>query len=255
MSDELTRDSDELIRQVRAQTPARILVERAGPAYSTATWLTLRQDHAAALDAVNAEIELTRDFGAEFVERWQLFEVQTQAASKHEYLLRPDLGRRLDPLAYGTIAQRCAAETDVQIVVGDGLSATAVIAQVPALLPAVSDALVANGLSVGRPFFVRHARVGVINDIGEILRCGVVVLLIGERPGLATVESLSAYLAHRPNSSHTDANRNLISNIHVRGVPIAHAATRIAALCQRMLETQSSGFGLKEEIRTLHQIP
>src|SRR4051812_46241660 len=94
----LERDPEEaLLDQVRARTPARILAGRAGPAYRTATWLRLREDHAAALDAIHAELELERDFGADFVARWQLFEVRTQAASKQEYLLRPDRGRRLDP--------------------------------------------------------------------------------------------------------------------------------------------------------------
>lgn len=246
MSDELEHASKELVRQIRAQTPARILVGRAGPAYPTATWLALREDHAAALDAVHAELELGRDFGAEFVERWQLFEVQTQAASKQEYLLRPDLGRRLDPSAYGVIAQRCPAEADVQIVIGDGLSAAAVVAQVPTLLPALVEDL--KDKTIGRAFLVRHARVGIMNEIGELLRPAVVVLLIGERPGLATAQSLSAYLAYRPSAAHTDAQRNLISNIHARGVPIDVAAKRIAALCRRMIDEKKSGFDLKEQI-------
>src|SRR5438132_7005236 len=93
----------ELIRAARARTPARILVGRAGPAYRTATQLELRQDHAAAVDAVHAELDLAHDFGQEFVARWQLFEVCTQANSKAEYLMRPDLGRRLQEAARAQI--------------------------------------------------------------------------------------------------------------------------------------------------------
>ena len=251
MSDELVPSQNDILRQVRERTPARILVGRAGPAYLTATWLALREDHAAALDAVHAELDLQRDFGVSFVEEWKLFEVRTEAATKQEYLVRPDWGGRLDPGARATIAQQCPTRADVQIVIGDGLSAAAVIAQVPALLPMLVREL--NGVTIGQPFVVRHARVGVINDIGAVLQPKVVILLIGERPGLATAQSLSAYLAYRPDATHTDANRNLISNIHGRGVPIVNAAARIAALCRRMIETQMSGFGLKEELARLQE--
>ena len=93
--DPLPEDKSELVLAIRARTPARIFSGRAGPAYRTATQLELRRDHAAAVDAVHAELDLTRDFDAEFVRRWNLFEVATQARDKQEYLLRPDLGRRL----------------------------------------------------------------------------------------------------------------------------------------------------------------
>src|ERR1700682_4104127 len=89
-------DLQALVRAARARTPARVLVGRVGPAYRTATQLELRQDHAVALDAVHVELDLIRDFGREFVDRWQLFGVQSLAGSKSEFLMRPDLGRRLD---------------------------------------------------------------------------------------------------------------------------------------------------------------
>jgi ethanolamine ammonia-lyase small subunit len=94
---------------------------------------------------------------------------------------------------------------------------------------------------------VRHCRVGVLNDVGEALSPGVVVLLIGERPGLATAESLSAYLAYRPRAGHTDAQRNLISNIHARGVGLDEAAARVAGLCAQMFRLGTSGVAVKEE--------
>ena len=105
-----------------------------------------------------------------------------------------------------------------------------------------------RGLSVGQPFVVRHCRVGVLNDVGELLDPAVVVLLIGERPGLATAESLSAYLAYRPRPGHTDAQRNLISNIHARGVSHAEAARRILALAEQMRQVQASGVTVKEDL-------
>jgi ethanolamine ammonia-lyase small subunit len=105
----------------------------------------------------------------------------------------------------------------------------------------------ARGWSVGQPFIIRHCRVGILNEIGEILRPQVVVLLIGERPGLATAESLSAYLAYRPQKDHTDADRNLISNIHARGVRTRDAAIRILNLAERMIRTKISGYAIREE--------
>ncbi|HZT79417.1 MAG TPA: ethanolamine ammonia-lyase subunit EutC [Gemmataceae bacterium] len=236
------------LRAARARTPARILVGRAGPSYPTATQLGLRQDHAAALDAVHAELDLGRDLGRDFVGRWQLFEVQTQAAGKVEYLMRPDLGRRLSSGGRSRVERDCPAGADVQVIIGDGLSVAAVAAQVPKLLPLLADEVRAKGWTFGRPFVVRHCRVGVLNEVGELLDPAVAVLLLGERPGLATAESLSAYLAYRPRPGHTDAQRNLISNIHARGVSAGEAARRIVALAEKMRLMQASGVAVKEEL-------
>lgn len=241
----------DLIEAVRARTPARLLVGRAGPAYRTATQLELRQDHAAALDAVHVELNLGQDFGADFLKRWGLFEVQTRAGDKQEFLMRPDLGRRLNDAARDEIARQCPKHADLQVAVGDGLSAAAVITQVPRLVPLLEKEARNQGWTFGRPFFVRHCRVGVLNDIGELLDPAVVVLLIGERPGLATAESLSAYMAYRPRPGHTDAQRNLISNIHNRGVSAETAAVRIVALAAKMRHLQTSGISVKEELPML----
>jgi ethanolamine ammonia-lyase small subunit len=239
-------ESSELVRAVRARTPARILVGRAGPSYRTATHLSLRQDHAAARDAVWEEVDLEKTLGADFVRRHGLFEVATRAAGKEQFLMRPDLGRRLDDAGRQALAARCPAGADLQVAVGDGLSAAAVAAQVPALLPLLEEETQRRGWTFGQPFFVRHCRVGVLNDIGDILHPEVVVLLIGERPGLATAESLSAYMAYRPRAGDTDARRNLVSNIHARGVPPAEAAPRIAALAALMRRLGASGVAVKE---------
>jgi ethanolamine ammonia-lyase small subunit len=244
------RTSDDLpnvLQAIRAHTPARILVGRAGPAYRTATQLKLRQDHAAALDAVHAELDLERDFGRDFVELWKLFEVRSQAPNKTEYLMRPDLGRRLDEAGRQQMVHLCPRKSHLQVVIGDGLSAAAVVAQVSRLLPLLHDGAKSLGWTFGQPFFVRHCRVGILNDIGDALDPEVVVLLIGERPGLATALSLSAYLAYRPKARHTDAQRNLISNIHDRGVPVEIAAKRIISLVAKMRDLHTSGVSVKEE--------
>jgi ethanolamine ammonia-lyase small subunit len=133
-------------------------------------------------------------------------------------------------------------------VIGDGLSAAAVARQVPRLLPLLEEEARQRGWRFGQPFVVRYCRVGVLNDIGELLDPAVVVLLIGERPGLATAESLSAYLAYRPRPGHTDAQRNLISNIHARGVTTEAAAQRILSLAERMRQAENSGVAIKEEL-------
>jgi ethanolamine ammonia-lyase small subunit len=234
------------VERALARTPARVLVSRAGPAYRTSTWLQLRADHAAARDAVYAEVDLVRDFGAECVERFGLFEARTRAATKAEYLRRPDLGRKLRSDSCGVIRTDCPANSDLQIVIGDGLSATSVAVQAPELLDRLHAAAGERGWTFGRPFLVRYCRVGVMNDVGDLLSPAVVVLLIGERPGLATAESLSAYLAYRPRTGHTDADRNLVSNIHARGVGPEEAVRRLMALAERFRALGRSGVGVTE---------
>ncbi len=214
--------------------------------FRTATALELRRDHAATVDAVHAELDLTRDLGTDFVRQFGLFEVSTAAASKIEYLSRPDLGRRLNSEARDLLWRRCPYGAELQVVIGDGLSATAVATQVPTLLPALLDAAAHRGWQIGQPFVVRHCRVGVLNDLGEKLDSQVVVLLIGERPGLATAESLSAYLAYRPRPGDTDARRNLISNIHSAGVSREEAVERILSLAAQLRGQQRSGIAVKE---------
>lgn len=249
-ADQLVQSHDlpELLKKLRARTPARLLAGRSGAAYRTGTQLELREAHAAARDAVRAELNLHADLGEEFARKWNLFEVSSQAANKDEYLLRPDLGRHLNEASRAEISGRCATGNDFQIVIGDGLSVTAVTAQVPQLLPLLCDGARSRGWSLGSTFVIRHCRVGILNEIGELLRPAVAVLLIGERPGLATAESLSAYMAYRPKASDTDAHRNLISNIHARGVSPERAAERILNLAALMMKTHTSGYQLREEL-------
>jgi ethanolamine ammonia-lyase small subunit len=237
-----------LVAAIRARTPARILVGRAGSSSRTSTQLSLRQDHAFARDAVHAEVDLERDLGPDLVQRFNLFEVASRAATKEQFLLRPDLGRQLNEPSREAVRSRCPAGADLQVVIGDGLSAAAVAAQVPALLPCIEEETRRRGWNFGQPFFVRHCRVGILNDVGDLLGPQVVVLLIGERPGLATAQSLSAYLGYRPKSGDTDAQRNLISNIHARGVRVEEAAPRILALAEQMRRRQASGVAVKEEL-------
>jgi ethanolamine ammonia-lyase small subunit len=251
----LAADFPEVLRKIRERTPARILVGRAGAAYRTSTQLELREAHAAARDAVRAELDLESVFGVAFIKQWNLFEVCTEARSKQEYLLQPDLGRRLNDVSREELARRCTRGNDIQIAIGDGLSVTAVAAQVPPLLPLLHEGARARGWTVGNPFVIRHCRVGILNEIGELLAPKVAVLLIGERPGLATAESLSAYMAYRPAKAHTDANRNLISNIHSRGLKPQVAADRILNLAAQMMALRISGFNIREQLPTAPSHP
>src|SRR5882762_663298 len=236
----------EIVRRIRARTPARILVGRTGAAYRTNTQLELREAHAAARDAVRAELDLETTFGADFVRQWGLFEVCTQAGLKDVFLLQPDLGRHFNAASRAVLQRRCSSGNDLQIAIGDGLSVPAIAAQVPYLLPLLYAGCQARGWTVGQTFVIRHCRVGILNEIGELFGPKAAVLLIGERPGLATAESLSAYMAYRPRHSHSDADRNLISNIHARGTNPEDAAVRILNLVAQMMQLGRSGYSLRE---------
>jgi ethanolamine ammonia-lyase small subunit len=240
----------EIVRKIRARTPARIFVER-GLAYSTQMSLDLRRAHASAVDAVWTEFDLQKDFLPEFVAQWELFQVSSKAQSKSQFLLRPDLGRVLSDTAKSLIVQRCPKAPDIQIVIGDGLSSAAVSAQVPLLFQLLQQQVRARGWSIGQSFVVRYSRVGIMNAVGDLLSPRVIVLLIGERPGLATAESLSAYMAYSPRAGNTDADRNLVSNIHARGVSAEAAASRVMHLAAQMMALERSGTTLKEETPSL----
>ena len=248
-------DRAAVVTEWLARTPARLAVGRSGGSYRTGTHLGLKADHAAALDAVHAEFDLVRDLGEELVRRYELFEVQSQAASKSQYLVRPDLGRLLSAAGEQQLRRRCRPQAELQILIGDGLSTAAVAAQVPSLLPRLMDQAAAAGWQLGNPFAVRYCRVGMLNAVGRVLRPEVTILLIGERPGLATAESLSAYFAFRPAPGQTDADRNLISNIHAAGVPIADAVPRILALATQLKIQQRSGTQIKEQLAERSWLP
>lgn len=249
MSLQVPEPTDTALARLGAVTPARLLLGRAGTSLPTAAALALRADHAAARDAVAAELDLTGPALAPLVRDHGLFAVDSAAVDLATHLRRPDLGRRLSDAARQQVARECPAGADLQVVVGDGLSAAAVHAQLPVLLPLLLEDAAARGLTTGRPFAVRRARVGVLNEVGPLLGARVVVLLVGERPGLATAESLSAYLAHRPGPGHTDADRNLVSNIHARGVRPDEAVEQVLGLTAAMVAAGRSGVGLRAPAR------
>jgi ethanolamine ammonia-lyase small subunit len=236
---------ESLAARVRVATPARIFTGRAGTSYRTGAALLLRADHAAAQDAVHEELnagdEALRALGGAL----PVTPIATLAGSKAEYLRRPDLGRQLSHPARAQLAQ-LPKGADLQLVLGDGLSVRALREQAPALVSLLTAGAAARGWSVGGLPLVRYCRVGILNDIGVALSPVVVVLLIGERPGLATASSLSAYLAFKPRPGHNDGDRNLVANIHPRGLQPAAAAERILALAAAMRAAQAGGVAIKE---------
>lgn len=232
-------DNEEEFRRMRAKTVARVGVWRAGPRYRTNTYLRFRADHAAAMDAVFTDVpeELLKEVG--------LFSVETLCDSKNMYLTRPDLGRRFSDETIAEIKKRCKPNPDVQILVSDGLSSTSVVANVRDILPAIMQGLKVAGIEAGTPFFIKHGRVGAMDAISEALGSKVTVILLGERPGLASGESMSAYMTYGGYVGIPEASRTVVSNIHRGGTNAGEAGAFIADLCARMLKEKASGLDLK----------
>jgi len=234
------KDADGL-RALMASTTARIGVGRAGPRYSTAELLLFQGDHAVTQDA------LYRDVDQKLLDQFNLFTVQTKVTGgKQEYLLRPDLGRLLNDDAKRMINEKCQKNVNVQLVVGDGLSAAAIEANLRQIFPVIKQGVQQAGLTFGTPFFIKYARVGVMNDIGELIKPDVVILLIGERPGLGRAESMSAYMGYKPKYGDTDADRDVVCNIFENGGtnPLEGGAF-VVQIAQKMRKNQASGVKLK----------
>ncbi len=228
------------LANLAASTGARLAVGRAGSRPPTRAVLLFGADHAVTQDAIFGDVptDLLDSFG--------LFTVQTQVTSQEEYLLRPDLGRLLDDEAKQTITQRCVANPQVQIVVGDGLSAAAVTNNLPQIYPVVEQGLTGAGLTVGTPFFVRFCRVGVMNDVNDLMHADVVVLLIGERPGLGVADALSVYSGWRPAAGKTDAHRDVICMITANGgTNPLEAGAFVVEHVKNVLQHQASGVELR----------
>lgn len=226
--------------ELKANAPCRLGIGKAGARYKTDPMLQFRAAHSAAQDAVFNDVD------HDFVEKQMgLFIVQTQCDSKDVYLTRPDLGRKLSAEGAATLKEKCKKSPTVQIYVADGLSSAAVAANVADLLPAIMQGLQSYRIDVGTPFFVKFGRVGVMDEISELLDAEVTCTLIGERPGLITAESMSAYIAYRATVGMPEARRTVVSNIHKNGTIPAEAGAHIAEIIKIMLEKKASGTDLK----------
>ncbi|MDQ2693539.1 MAG: ethanolamine ammonia-lyase subunit EutC, partial [Chloroflexota bacterium] len=229
------------LKALMASTPARIGVGRAGPRYSTASLLLFQGDHAVTQDA------LYRDVDQKLLDQFGLFTVQTKVTGgKQEYLLRPDLGRLLNDDAKRIINEKCQKNVNVQLCVGDGLSAAAIEANLRQIFPVIKQGVQNASLTFGTPFFIKYARVGVMNDVGELIKPDVVILLIGERPGLGRAESMSAYMGYKPKYGDTDADRDVVCNIFENGgTNPLEAGAFVVQFAQNMRKNQASGVKLK----------
>lgn len=233
------QDPDAL-RRMSGKTTARIGVGRSGPRLKTKTLLTLRADHAAARDAV------LMDVSGELIEKLGLLAVTTCCTDKNNFLTRPDLGRDFNEETKAFIKEKCISHPDVQIIISDGLSSSAVEANAARILPVVMEGLKEKGLTAGTPIFVKYGRVGAQDRISELVGARVVCSFIGERPGLATAESMSAYIAYHAEVGMPEARRTVVSNIHKDGVPAVEAGAYIVDLLALILEKQASGVDLKK---------
>jgi ethanolamine ammonia-lyase small subunit len=223
------------LRRMKALTRARIGVGRAGPRLRTETLLKLRSDHAAARDAV------FRDVSAELLDSLGFPVLQSRCGGRQEHITRPDLGRRLSDESRETLLREGEKGRDVQVIVADGLSSRAIEANIANLLPVLEEGLRVRNISMGKPFFVRYGRVAVEDEISERLGAKLVCILIGERPGLATAESMSAYICYEARVGQPESRRTVVSNIHANGLPAVEAGAYLTELIEKILQNKASG--------------
>ena len=234
--------SADVLTELRRSTRARVCAGRSGPRPRTQSLLRFLADHSRSKETVLSEIS------AEWVQRAGLLEVQTEITEKGQYLTRPDLGRMLNAKGLDIVKTQCIKAPDVQLLVSDGLSTEATTANFDDIVPPLIRGLESLQLKAGTPLFVRFGRVKVEDQIGELLQAKVVILLIGERPGLGQSESLSCYMIYKPTRQTVEAERTCISNIHRGGTPPVEAAAVIAELAARMLKEQASGIALSKKL-------
>lgn len=242
--------------ELRRHTPARIALGRAGTSLPTHELLRFAAAHAAARDAVHVPLDGASLVAELAADGWSTLTVESRAATRDIYLRRPDLGRRLSEASADrlrTHAEAQAAPPELVIVVGDGLSATGVQRHAGALLQALRAALQAGGpvpLSLAPIVVATQSRVALADEVGQLLRARMALILLGERPGLSSPDSVGAYLTHAPAVGTPDAQRNCVSNIRPEGLPFDVAARRIAWLAREALRRRLTGVALKDDSDT-----
>jgi ethanolamine ammonia-lyase small subunit len=232
---------------LRVLTPARVALGRAGASLPTQALLAFTLDHARARDAVHAAFDPAPLVAGLRALGLSALTVQSRAASRQDYLRRPDLGRRLDVASELALTEAAGQGGRLVIVIGDGLSPKAVHAHALALMGHLMAQLAAAQIDIGPVVVASGARVALGDEIGAILAAPMVVVLIGERPGLSAPDSLGAYLTFAPGLGRTDADRNCVSNIHRAGLTCEEAAFKIAWLVREGLARKVTGVALKDE--------
>jgi ethanolamine ammonia-lyase small subunit len=233
-----TPRNPEAYMRLKARTPARLGIGKCGARYNTKTMLRIRAELAAAKDAVRTMVD------SSVIEPFKIPTVRTVVRDKAQYLLRPDLGRVFDEENTAKIRSRLKKNPDIQIVIGDGLSSTAIKANIADILPALEQGLRSYGLDPGAPVFVEFARVASGDYIAQEIGAKLVIVLIGERPGVASASSMSCYMTYGAKVGIVESCRTVISNIHKDGTPPAEAGAHIAELAQLMLKEKKSGLEL-----------
>jgi ethanolamine ammonia-lyase small subunit len=229
----------DVLRRMEKMTSARIGVCRAGSRLRTRTLLRFRADHAAARDTV------LRDVEAAFLRRLGLPVLRSRCRDREEHITRPDLGRRLCPESRKELLRICEKNADVQIIVSDGLSSKAVEANTESLLGILTDGFASRNITPGTVCFVQYGRVALEDEVSELLGAKVVCMLIGERPGLGSAESMSAYVCYRAKTGQPEARRTVVSNIHGNGLPAVEAGAYLVELVELMLKKKASGLELR----------
>lgn len=239
--------SSRSLGDLRDLTPARVGLGRAGASLPTEALLDFTLDHARARDAVHAAFDAPAIVAGLYDLGLDAVEVCSRARNRTDYLRRPDLGRTLDPASQHLLASHGGGGCGLAIVIGDGLSPTAVNAHAVQLVRSLVARLLIDGIEIGRAAVATGARVALGDEIGAILGARMIVMLIGERPGLSASDSLGAYLTFAPKVSRTDAERNCVSNIRGAGLGYDEAAFRIAWLIREGLAREVTGVALKDE--------
>jgi ethanolamine ammonia-lyase small subunit len=235
------------LERLRELTPARVGLGLAGASLPTKALLEFTLAHARARDAVHATFDVAAMMRGLGELGLQVLSVSSRAVNRKDYLRRPDLGRMLDPDSQHLLASRAGGARRLAIMVGDGLSPAAVNAHAIALLRGLIPLLAADKIEIGQAVVASGARVALGDEIGAILGARMVVVLIGERPGLSAADSLGVYLTFAPKVGLTDEKRNCVSNIHRAGLSYDDAAFRTAWLIREGLARQLTGVALKDE--------
>lgn len=227
----------------RSSTPARVCVGRVGLRASTDAWLQFRQDHAMARDAVRGDF--SENF-LDYLHDQKMEVVQSQATDKLNYIGYPPKGKVVDGHYLEHLKNVCPSNLDVQIVICDGLSARAIEDNLQDILPMMMDGFQLENISCGTPVVVKYGRVGVADQISHALQMKLALCLIGERPGLSTPGSMSAYLTYNPGPNTISSDRTVVSNIHQLGTLPIEAGAHIVQIAKRILRLQMSGVRLQQ---------
>ncbi len=225
--------------ELKRFSPCRLAIGKAGARYKTLPQLQFRAAHSAAQDAVFSDVD------GEIISSLDLETFQSRCENKDMYLTRPDLGRRLDEESAERLREKHEKNKQVYIFAADGLSSAAVEANTKEVMASLLQGLSSEGISFGKPFFVKYGRVGVMDEVSEITGADVTCVLIGERPGLITATSMSAYIAYKGTIGMPEARRTVVSNIHSKGTIPAEAGAHVAEVIKTILENKASGLDLK----------